>query len=105
MVVQWAKGKDASRGARGRYGDRYSDRRGEFGRNSFRDDRGSGFRGSRDGPRRPVECYTCGERGHFARDCRKGDSRGSGRSFRDSGRSNGGRRHDRFDNISLVSNL
>ena len=47
MLVEWAKAKSDRRDR-----DRFS------GRNSFRD---------RD--RRSLECYECGERGHFARDC------------------------------------
>lgn len=48
MLVEWAKAKTDRRDR-----DRFS------GRNSFHD---------RD--RRSLECYECGERGHFARDVR-----------------------------------
>jgi arginine/serine-rich splicing factor 7 len=76
MLVEWAKAKTDRRDR-----DRFS------GRNSFRD---------RD--RRSLECYECGERGHFARDCR--NKRGSGRSGRGSDRhrdSSRSRRHSSRD--------
>jgi RNA recognition motif-containing protein len=63
LVVEWAKSKDR--------------------RDRDRSDRDRGGRDGRDRDRgmdrsRGVECFECGERGHFARDCR--NRRGSGRN-------------------------
>ena len=95
MVIQWAKGKErrgGDRGSRGGFGDR---------RGGFRD----GGRGG--GAPRNLECFKCGGRGHFARDCRasggndryggSGGRRGGG-DRRDGGRRDyGDRRRDRYD--------
>ncbi len=78
MVVEWAKSK-GDRRDRGR-DDRYG------GRDSYRSDRGRGGGGGRS-----LECYECGERGHFARDCR--NRRGSGRNRIDRDRDGGSRRY------------
>ena len=79
MVVEWAKSKGDRRDRGGR-DDRYG------GRDSYRSDRGRGG-----GASRSVECYECGERGHFARDCR--NRRGSGRNRIDRDRDGGSRRY------------
>lgn len=69
MVVEYAKGKERRDDRR-----RFDDRRGGDDRYGGRGGRG-GFGGP---PGRSLECYECGERGHFARDCR--NRRGSGRN-------------------------
>lgn len=80
MVVEWAKTK-VDRRDYGRDRDRYG---------------GGGGRDYGSRSIRSLECYECGERGHFARDCR--NRRGSGRNRisrdRDSSRS---RRHGSRD--------
>jgi hypothetical protein len=84
MIVQWARSSnDRPRGE-------YRNNNREFGRGGggFRGGRGGG--GSGGGPR-SNECFNCHERGHIARDCRKGPSNGSGGGGR---RDNGGRRKD-----------
>lgn len=78
MIVEFAKTKMDRRDYRDR--DRYGSR--DYGRG---------------GGGRSFECYECGERGHFARDCR--NRRGSGRNRisrdRDSSRDRGRRDRSR----------
>jgi len=85
MKIEWAKGKER-RG--GRDGDR--------GRGGFRDRRGGRDGGRDGGAPRNLECFKCGERGHFARDCRSsgGTDRYSGSSRRGGDRREGGGRRD-----------
>jgi len=86
LVVEWAKSKGDRRDR-----DRRDDRHG--GRDSYRSDRGRMDRA------RGVECYECGERGHFARDCRGRRSSGRNRVDRDRDRKDR-RSRDRRDSRS-----